>query len=162
MTPIRLLPLAAGLCMTLALPAAQAERYALQQGGFTTGGSFSGYFEGSDLDGDGILSLADGEITAFELHWQDDAYIAPFTLGLDDLYGFVWKLGRPGLGDDRIGPNVEGIVTRVGNSAGVHVGIGVGATGWPGGQVVELATGHWANSRKLMKSRTEVGQAPAQ
>lgn len=137
---------AAALLLAATADPALAARYRLHQEGFATGGILAGTFEGTDLDRDGFIHLQAGEVTAFALDWRDDAYLAPFSLGLDDLWDLVWQVDTPQLGDDAAGRMVEGLATRPFNHAGVHLAVGLGPTGWHGTQVVELASGGWSNS----------------
>lgn len=86
------------------------------QGGFAGGGQITGFVTGEDLDGNGQLSSFAGEITDFGAAFSGNATVAAFALTFDDLFGFVYDLGDPLLGDGRIG-DIESIFAESGSFA---------------------------------------------
>ncbi len=98
--------LAATLLVAAATPAS-AQSYVFSQSGFDGGGSLSGTFTGTDLDNNGWLDSAFGEITAFSVSFSGDANVGAFTHGFDDLVGLVYRLnGDMFIGND--GPDGAG------------------------------------------------------
>ena len=84
------------------------------QGGFAGGGQVTGFFTGEDLDEDGQISSFTGEVTDFSLAFSGNASVAAFTLDFEDLFGFVYDLGDPLLGNGRTG-DIEGILAENGD-----------------------------------------------
>lgn len=89
---------------------AQASTYNLYQDGFAGGGSVSGYFTGSDLDGDGMVigvaGMAD-EITDFHLAYSGGTLVGAFTVDYADFLqslmsggGMIYQLGSHTIGTD--------------------------------------------------------------
>lgn len=56
------------------------------------GGRVSGTFTGEDLDGDGQLSSAHGEISSFTMEFTGNGQVGAFTLGFSALAGLVYDL----------------------------------------------------------------------
>lgn len=81
------------------------------QGGFAGGGQITGFFTGEDLDGNGQISSFAGEITDFGVEFSGNATVSAFALSFDDLFGFVYDLGDPLLGDGRTG-DIESILAE--------------------------------------------------
>ena len=112
-TPSREKTMAARLFALLTLLAsapAMSATFTFIQGGFAEGATVTGSFTGTDNDNDGQLAFFNGgteELTAFSLSFSGNSLVGGFTLGLDDLYGFVYSLDGL-LGDDDFGL-VEGI-----------------------------------------------------
>jgi hypothetical protein len=96
--------------------------FTFSQSGFGGGGQITGFFSGEDLDGDGQLSSFADEITAFGVSFSGNATVSAFSLGFQDLFGLVYDLGDPLLGNGRSG-DFEGILAENG-SAGYLVGPG--------------------------------------
>lgn len=84
--------------------------YDFYQHGYSHQGVVSGFFSGSDLDNDGVLSSLNGEVTGFQLTFSRHN-TALFSLDLDDLIGLVY--GLDGLLGDSQG---EGILAFNWNS----------------------------------------------
>lgn len=89
--------------------------YTFTQGGFDEGATVSGSFTGEDLDNDGQLVFFGGpteggpaELSAFTLSFSGNSLVSGFTMGLLDLFGFVYTLDGGPLGDDPSGAS-EGI-----------------------------------------------------
>lgn len=85
--------------------------FTFSQGGFGGGGQITGSFVGNDINGNGQLSSFDNEISDFTVSYSGDATVGAFTLGFSDLFGLIYDLGGPLLGDGRIGEG-EGIVAE--------------------------------------------------
>ncbi len=94
--------LAALLGLLLAAPAAAAPMsFVFSQTGFTGGGTVTGSFTADDTDMDGQLTLFSAdEILAFSMSFSGGGGVPAFTLGLDDLIGFVYDNDGGPLGDD--------------------------------------------------------------
>ncbi|NND59238.1 MAG: VPLPA-CTERM sorting domain-containing protein [Gammaproteobacteria bacterium] len=107
--------LAAVLGLFAASPVLAATTYTFSQGGFDEGATVTGSFTGEDLDSDGqIVFFGDesrgpgAELTAFTLTFSGNSLVGGFTVGLSDLFGFVWTVGSAFIGDDASGA-AEGI-----------------------------------------------------
>ncbi len=125
------------LLAALWLPAA-ATQWSLQQSGFDGGGLLGGSFAGTDLNGDGWLSSADGEIATFQASYGGGANVGAFTLGPGDLVALVYRIGDPALGDDPGPPAAEGLYAA---SASFTLLAGIGAAGAGGGFAIDLVSG---------------------
>ncbi|MBI3347657.1 MAG: PEP-CTERM sorting domain-containing protein [Burkholderiales bacterium] len=79
------------LVAALAQPA-QAQRFSFSQGGYADGGTLTGHFAGSDLDGDGWLYGY--ELTEFQLNWSGNRAVQAFSLGYDERAGLEFELGN--------------------------------------------------------------------
>lgn len=99
----------ASICMP-----AHASTYSFSQSGFEDGGMLSGYFTGSDLNGDGsiIMRSTQQEVTDFSLRYTGGSRMPDITMDFDDLLrsstfgmGLQYVLGSstigagPGMGD---------------------------------------------------------------
>lgn len=108
----RLASLAALSLAAFSAPA-QAYTYSFYQDGFAAGGTVSGYFTGTDLDGDGYISGFSGvpdEVTDFGLSFSGNALVGAFTLDYADFLqsvveglGVVYQLGTHTIGADPFG-----------------------------------------------------------
>lgn len=76
--------------------------------GWTGGGTVTGSFEGTDVDGSGQLSSFAGEITAFSMSYSGGAIVGAIALDFADLFGLVYDLDGGVLGDG-LTLDVEGI-----------------------------------------------------
>jgi hypothetical protein len=105
--------LALGACLGVRAPQATAVTnlaFNFSQDGYSEGATVSGSFAGVDLDNNGILvhfplgggqfPVANLELTSLSMHFSGNSRSPAFDLTLNDLYGFVYQLGTPGLGDD--------------------------------------------------------------
>lgn len=116
----------AGLAALVAAPTS-ATTFVFSEGGFAEGASISGYFVGDDVDGDGILSSFDGEVTDFSVSFSGNSHIGAFTLGYADLIGLVYHLDGT-IGDgDFLGNDTEGMLAANANYA---VDTGPGPSGY--------------------------------
>jgi hypothetical protein len=70
--------------------------YSINQTGWNLGGVVSGEFEGEDLNQNGHLELAAGEITRYEINFSGGLSIPAFTHTLNDLLYFDYTLGSGG------------------------------------------------------------------
>ena len=75
--------------------------------GWSGGGLVTGFFTGSDVNGNGQLSSFNGEVTDFGMSYSGGAIVAPFSLDFGSLFGLVWDFD-PILGDGVL-LDVEGI-----------------------------------------------------
>ena len=82
--------------------------YNFSQGGFEEGADVTGMFFGEDLNGNGQLSSANGEITDFMMSFSGNSLVQAFSLGFDALFGLVYDLDGGPLGDG-ISLDIEGI-----------------------------------------------------
>lgn len=65
--------------------------------GWGLGGGFvTGLFEGEDLNHDGFIELAAGELTRYEISFSGDEFIPAFSHSLDDLLYFNYTVGSSG------------------------------------------------------------------
>ena len=85
--------------------------------GFTLGGEMHGTFSGQDLDGNGVLSSLEGELSGFSLHFSGNSAVPAFHIGLEGLDGLVYVLDGGPLGDDDdpLNDRGEGIRARIGD-----------------------------------------------
>jgi hypothetical protein len=91
--------MAAGLTLALGLlgaMSADATTYLLTQSGWQGGGILTGTFTGQDLNQDGYIDLASGEVSAYEITFSGNALIPAFTQGLADLEYFHYTVGSTG------------------------------------------------------------------
>jgi hypothetical protein len=150
--------------LPLALAAAPAHAavldFTFSQSGFPGGGQITGFFSGEDLDGDGQLSSFADEISAFGASFSGNDAISAFTLGFDDLFGLVYDLGDPLLGDGTTG-DIEGIFAE--NANGTYEA-GAGPLGLPNGCQADGVCGRISQGEAATESGAfvEVGTpAPA-
>jgi len=132
---IRLLvaPLTASLLALSAAPVVAAS-YAIELGGWDTGGLLAGEFAGEDLNGDGFISFFDGEVTSFSARFSGSSKVGSFSFGSTDLKGLVYRLDDGRLGNDEL-PMSEGVDASSANFALLS---GIGAAGSPGAFVFDL------------------------
>lgn len=60
------------------------------------GGVVTGLFAGEDMNHDGHIVFADGEITGYEISYSGNSFIPAFTHSLDDLVNLDYTLGSGG------------------------------------------------------------------
>lgn len=70
--------------------------YSLYQGGWDGGGEVKGFFVGDDINGNGHLSLAEGEIDLYSITFSGNGLIAHFSHTLSNLLYFDYTLGSGG------------------------------------------------------------------
>ena len=96
----RLLAAWARLLASWALPCVIATAapltFELRQDGWEGGGRVTASFSGEDVNGDGFLNLANGEISAYQVEFSGNSIIAFFSHDLADLLFFNYELGSPG------------------------------------------------------------------
>jgi hypothetical protein len=125
---------------------ASAIPYTFTQDGFSEGATITGMFAGDDLNNDGQLVFGPGsELTDFSMSFSGNSIIPAFTLTLADLWGFVYDIGTPFLGDGITG-YVEGIGA---SSATVEYTTGQGPNMFDGA-VINYATGATDGSQNLV------------
>jgi hypothetical protein len=83
-------------------------RWLFQQGGFEEGAEATGFFEGTDLNGNGQLSTFDGEVTGFGMSWSGNSLVPAFSLDFLTLFGLVYDLDGGPLGDG-LTMDIEGV-----------------------------------------------------
>jgi hypothetical protein len=98
-------------------------------GGWGGGGTVTGSFDGTDLDGDGQLSSFAGEVTGFSMSYSGGTIVGPFALTFAELFGLVYDLDGGPLGDGTT-LAIEGIGAI---GAGTSFLIGPGPFGLCGG-----------------------------
>ena len=112
--------------------------YNFSQIGFNPGGgTVTGTFLADDLDMDGRISSFQGEVSGYMMSFSGSALVAAFSHSLADLFGLVYDIGTPIIGDGP-GGDVEGIGSNdgtifyatglgpVGSTAGIIMGPGGG------------------------------------
>lgn len=97
---------------------ADSATFNFSQAGFGEGAFVSGAFTGQDSNGNGQLSLSDGEIFEFDMVFSGNSLVSAFTLGINDLNGFAYDLDGGPLGDG-LDLAIEGIAA--GNSTHDYV-----------------------------------------
>ncbi|MDH5301249.1 MAG: hypothetical protein OEW58_07810 [Gammaproteobacteria bacterium] len=70
--------------------------YSILQSGWSGGGNISGFFSGEDLNSDGYIDLAGGEVGAYEISFTGDIFVPDFTHTLADLDFFTYTVGSSG------------------------------------------------------------------
>lgn len=100
MNPLRRLtiPLAAALALCSSVPAQAQDSpiaYHYTQVGFADGASVSGWFVGSDDDGDGMLYAS--ELSDFAFSFSGNRAVPAFTMGMDNRAGLVFEVGSENL-----------------------------------------------------------------
>jgi hypothetical protein len=139
---------AAALCLA-SVSAHAAFSFTFSQTGFSGGGSLTGTFTGTDLDGNGQLSAFAGEISGYSMSFSGDSLIPDFSHTFADLSGLVYDLGSGFIGDgDTI--DVEGIASNWFGVAGFDYATGLGPTGGFGGRVIDIATGAESSTPNLV------------
>lgn len=80
--------------------AAQAQAapttYLIVQEGWEGGARVTGQFSGEDLNNDGFINHANGEVSAYQISFSGNAKVPAFTHGLNDLQFFRYTVGTPG------------------------------------------------------------------
>ena len=72
--------------------------YSISQSGWSSGGTVTGFFSGEDLDHDGYINLANGEVDSYQIEFSGNPLVAAFTHTLADLQFFNYTVGSPGFG----------------------------------------------------------------
>ena len=87
-----------GLVFTVLVPISNAMvlDYSLIQTGWVDGGQVNGTFSGEDYDNNGIIDLAMGEVTAYQITFSGNSTIQMFTHDLSDLQFFRYTIGSTG------------------------------------------------------------------
>lgn len=75
---------------------ARAVTYSLYQGGWDHGGEVKGSFSGEDANGNGHISLAEGEIDSYSIAFTGNGVISYFSHDLSDLLYFDYTVGSGG------------------------------------------------------------------
>lgn len=131
-----------GLCFAASTQAATL--YCFTQDGFDDGAVVTGWFVAEDTSGDGQISAFDGEVLDFSMDFSGNQLVPAFSAGIADLFGLVWDLGDPILGDG-LGGDVEGI--GVLTSDGYEYQTGVGPLIFPPVGLVRAPTGAESGSQ---------------
>lgn len=97
----------AGLGLLVLATFSHAATYEFHQAGYTGGGAVSGYFSGTDLNGDGYLVGTHGEIDGFQLSFTGNAAVGAFSIDYADFlqtvsigWGLIYRLGSTTLGTE--------------------------------------------------------------
>jgi hypothetical protein len=64
--------------------------------GWSGGGAVTGYFSGEDLNHDGYINLANGEVDAYQITFSGNSIVPDFTHTLGDLQFFRYTVGSTG------------------------------------------------------------------
>jgi hypothetical protein len=86
----------AGSLLTAAQARGNPITYSISQGGWSTGGTVTGSFSGEDLNHDGFINLASGEVASYQITFSGNAIIPSFTHTLSDLQFFTYTVGSSG------------------------------------------------------------------
>lgn len=70
--------------------------YSISQSGWSSGGVVSGYFSGEDLNHDGYINLASGEVDTYQISFSGNFFVSSFTHTLADLEFFSYTVGSTG------------------------------------------------------------------
>ena len=112
--------------------------------GFDEGATATGMFFGEDLNMDGQLSSANGEVTDFMMSFSGNSLVGAFTADFNDLFGLVYDLGfGPELGDGLTIDAEEGIGVI---ASSVAYGAGAGPLGGATGGLIEDVLGQVTSS----------------
>lgn len=97
----------AGLGLLVLATLSHAATFNFHQAGYSSGGEVSGYFSGTDLNGDGYLNGAHGEISDFQLSFAGNASIGAFSVDYADFlqtvsigWGLIYRLGSATIGTE--------------------------------------------------------------
>ncbi|MBS0369497.1 MAG: PEP-CTERM sorting domain-containing protein [Proteobacteria bacterium] len=97
----------AGLGLLVLATFSHAATYNFHQAGYSSGGEVSGYFNGTDLNGDGYINGANGEIDDFQLSFSGNAAVSAFNIDYNDFlqtlaigWGLVYRLGSTTIGTE--------------------------------------------------------------
>ncbi|WP_079437102.1 PEP-CTERM sorting domain-containing protein [Zoogloea sp. LCSB751] len=97
----------AGLGLLVLATFSHAATYNFYQAGYSGGGGVSGYFSGTDLNGDGYLVGTHGEIDGFQLSFAGNAAVDAFSIDYADFlqtvsigWGLIYRLGSTTLGTE--------------------------------------------------------------
>lgn len=72
--------------------------WGIQSPPWYVGGVVSGLFEGEDLNQNGHIELAEGEVSRYEISYSGNSFIPVFTHSLNDLLYLDYTLGSGGFG----------------------------------------------------------------
>lgn len=86
----------AGMALYAGFTSATPITYSIHQPGWALGGEVNGMFEGEDLNHDGHIELAAGEVSRYEISFVGGWFIPAFTHTLNDLLYFDYTLGSGG------------------------------------------------------------------
>ena len=85
------------LAIVASAQASSAASFNFFQGGYSENAFVSGMFTGEDLDGDGLITSFDGEITAYRMEFSGNSLVSAFSHGLSEITfpptGFVYVVG---------------------------------------------------------------------
>ena len=85
-----------GFLLTVTKASGNPTLYALSQAGWSGGGEVSGYFAGEDLNHDGYINLADGEVSSYQITLSGNSVFPDFTHTLGNLQFFRYAVGSTG------------------------------------------------------------------
>jgi hypothetical protein len=118
---------------------ASALTWSISQSGYAEGATISGSFTGVDINLDNQIASFSGEVTALTITFSGNSFVAPWTLGRNELVGLVYDVGTPFLGD---GPGgfIEGLSAFGFGTLGFgQIESGLGPTGVIGGTVGDVS-----------------------
>lgn len=97
----------AGFGLLVLATFSHAATYDFHQAGYSSGGAVSGYFSGTDLNGDGYINGAHGEIDDFQLSFAGNAAVSAFNIDYGDFlqtlaigWGLIYRLGSTTIGTE--------------------------------------------------------------
>jgi hypothetical protein len=114
---------------------ASATTYTFTQTGYEDGAFISGSFTGSDLDHDGQINSAFGEISNFTMYFSGNSIMPAFSHDPAETFDVVYTVGSHTLGTWG-GKDKEGIMSNWGNPTGFDFATGMGPTGDKGGRII--------------------------
>lgn len=96
-----------GLGLLVLAPFSQAATYTFHQEAYSGGGAVNGSFSGTDLNGDGYINGAYGEIDNFQLSFAGNAAVAAFSIDYTDFlhtlaigWGLIYRVGSTTIGTE--------------------------------------------------------------
>lgn len=96
-----------GLGLLVLATFSHASTYSFNQAGYSSGGEVSGYFSGTDINGDGYINGANGEISDFQLSFSGNAAVNAFNIDYSDFlqtlaigWGLIYRLGSTTIGTE--------------------------------------------------------------
>ena len=114
--------LAAACLAALSTAHAAPVTYAFTTAGFEGGGTVAGTFVAEDLDGDGQISLFDGEVFDAAATFLGSTVFPEIVFGFADLFGLVYDLDGT-IGDGETG-DIEGLGFFGANGFALDIGAG--------------------------------------
>lgn len=139
--------------LSLVIPAAAVPMsYDFYHDGFDGGAYVTGTFTADDINTNGQISSFSSEVLAFSMSFSGNSQVAAFTATFTEMFGVVWDLGDPVLGDGTLGDK-EGI--GVSTISGFSYFNGNGPLSPPPGGVISFG-----NASTVSQNFAMVGRYP--